>query len=183
MPLELVNRSRGVLLVRREPPQSPLIEKAIPLLRPWVSSNSYDVEALTALGTAYHATQDTRNALSMLDLALSLDPDFEDALRQRVLVSHETGDFEGGIRYSRRLIGRNPHRFDDHARRAHMLGRVGRWSEAIEVARTAAEMRSWNPQIHGWLAEAYRITGQQQLSNWHAELYEKLLAGSRPDER
>jgi tetratricopeptide (TPR) repeat protein len=152
-------------------------------LRPWVSTNSYDVEALTALGTAYHFTQDTPNALSMLDLALSMDPDFEDALRQRVLLGHETGDFESAIRHGRRLIELNPHRFDDHARRAHMLGRVGRWSEAIEAARTAAEMRPWNPQIHGWLAEAYRITGQQQLSNRHAERYAKLQAASRTDER
>jgi hypothetical protein len=174
IPLELVNRSRGVLLVHNSEQDRLLAADAIPLLEPWVSSHSQDAEALAVLGTAYYFSQDTRNALAMLDLSLAIDPNSEYALRQRMNFSHEIGDLEGGIRYGRRLIAINPHHYDYHGRMAHMLGQAGEWSEAIDSALQAVEIRPWSPQIHGWLAEAYRITGQQDLSLQHAEIYKQL---------
>jgi tetratricopeptide (TPR) repeat protein len=185
IPLDLVNRSRGILLVQQseELRIRPLAEQAIPLLTPWVSSHSDDTQALAVLGTAYYFTQDTRNALAMLDLSLAIDPNSEYALRQRMNFSHELGDLEGGIRYGRRLIAINPHHYDYHGRMAHMLGQKGQWSEAIDSALKAAEIRPWSSQIHGWLAEAYEITGQHELSLKHAAIYEELQSPGRSEEQ
>ncbi len=179
IPVELIDRSRGVLLVHQAEEYGPLAQQAIPLLSPWVAANSDDTEALAALGTAYFLAQDTRSAIAMLDLALAIDPNDEYALRQRMFFSHEVGDLEGGLRFGRRLIEVNPHHYDYHGRMAHILGRAGRWDEAIDSALKAAEIRPWSPQIHGWLAEAYRITGQQGLSGKHQTLYEMLQAEDR----
>ena len=183
IPPELVARSRAILLVHQseELRFRLLAEQAIPLLTPWTTSHPDDVEALAALGTAYFFTQDAQTASVVLDQALAIDPDSEYALRQRMFLSHEIDDLEGGVRYGRRLIDLNPHHYDYHGRMAHMLGRAGRWDEAIESARKAVEIRPWSPQIHGWLAEAYRIAGQEELSEQHAELFEKLSAGAPSD--
>lgn len=176
--LELADRARGMLLVHLAENDHPLAAQAIPLLAPWTKMHSDDAEALATLGTAYFLIQDTRNALAMLDMSLGIEPDSEYALRQRMYFSHELGDLENGIRYGRRLIAINPHHYDYHGRMAHMLGQQGRWNDAIHSALQAADIRPWSPQIHGWLAEAYRITDQEELAARHAELYERLRSAA-----
>lgn len=181
IPGELADRSRGMLTVFYAEVHPPLAVEALPLLTPWVVNHPDDADAFAALGTASYFMQDNRRAIESLEKAVQLDPNSEYILRQLMFFNHELGNVEDGIRYGRRLIAINPHHYDYHGRMAHMLGRKGEWVEAIESARKAVEIRPWSPQIHGWLAEAYRITGQEELSEQHAELYEKLSAGAPSD--
>ncbi len=180
LPPELINRATGILFARQaeEGLDRRLPDRAIPLLAAWVTKHQDDPEAMSALGTVYFLAGDKRGALAELQRALARDPDSEFTLRELMYQSHLNGDPENGIRYGRRLIDVNPHHYDYHGRMAHMLGRTSQWDRAIDSALRAVEIQPWNPQIHGWLAEAYQITGQPDLAQRHRELYEKLSGES-----
>lgn len=91
-----------------------------------------------------------------------------------MLLSHDVGDLEKGIRYGQRLIEVNPNQYEYHGRMAHMLGQINQMGLAIEAGKRAAALQPWNYQIQGWLSEAYRLTGQLKLAEKHQKLFEKL---------
>jgi tetratricopeptide (TPR) repeat protein len=173
LPADLVDRARGLSYIREAEADVDrlLADRAIGLLAPWVGRNPSDAEAISALGTAYTLTRDTRMALTALTRALEIDPASEYTLRQLMYLSHDMGDADSGIQYGRRLIQVNPHHAEYHGRLAHMLGQKRQWSSAIDSALEAVQLRPWDARIHGWLAEAYQAVGQTDLARRHQQLH------------
>jgi hypothetical protein len=176
MPADLIDRAKGIFLTGQAESSGDrqMAGQAVELLMPYVRNVPSDISAMEALGTAHMLAYNTAQASLELRKVLETKPDSEYALRQLMFLSHDNDDLNAGIEYGRRLIAVNPWHFEYHGRLAHMLGRSNRLPEAIEAALVAAELQPWNSQIHGWLAEAYRLNDQPELAKKHESMYAKL---------
>lgn len=184
IPADIVDRAQGIFLSRQPETISDRLAatRSIDLLTPWVKRHPDDEDALSALGTLHSLVLDTASAIAAFEQALEAHPNSEQALRGLTYLYHDLGDLENGIRYGRRLVAINPNQFEYHGRLAHMLGRNNQMPAAIASALKAADIEPWNPQIHGWLADAYRLTAQPELAEQHQQLYEKLRPHSAETE-
>jgi Tfp pilus assembly protein PilF len=179
-PAEL-DRARGLLFFihaeRRG--NSILAEDSIPLLENWLKAAPDDQSVAQALGAAYWMNRNMEQAYSTWNNALSLNPNNEEILRRLLTVSHDSGRFEEGIRYARRLVALNPWHYDYYGRLAHMHGRLKQFQEGIKAAERAVELNPAATLMHGWLSEAYPLVGERAKAEKHRAKFEKLKLRSR----
>ena len=62
-----------------------------------------------------------------------------------------------------------------YGRHAHVMGMLGRFPEGIRSAEKAVELDPSLIQVHGWLVEAYRTTGDVEASAKQKEIYDRML--------
>jgi predicted CXXCH cytochrome family protein len=176
LPQEEIDRALGILMARNAKGGSDgfLASRAIPLLQSWLAAHPDDLDVADTLGSAYSIIKDAPAARKVWEDALKYHPDSETLLLHLMVVCHDSQDFEAGIAYGQRLIEINPWHSQHFARLTHMLGQTGRLRDGIETASKAIQLKPWDYQLHGWLADAYEMLGDRPSSDRHLELFRKL---------
>ena len=78
-----------------------------------------------------------------------------DAILDRALQMHQSGDFEGAIRQYQAFLALHPERFDIRSNLGAVYARLGRYQEAIDQYQRALKLDRRNPGIRFNLAVAY----------------------------
>uniref|UniRef100_A0A7C4LRL1 Cytochrome c-552/4 domain-containing protein n=1 Tax=Schlesneria paludicola TaxID=360056 RepID=A0A7C4LRL1_9PLAN len=181
VPSEELERAWGIVLARhaeqnrsREHAQA-----AIGKLQKWFAAAPEDGAVAEALGLAYLHNLETSAALDTWKKALEHHPANEDLLRRLVFLYHDLDMSAEGIEYAQRLVAVNPWQHEHLARYAHMLGKLGRFDEAIPIALQALDINPLAASIHGWLADAYALKGDVENSRKHRQQFQKLTSRRR----
>lgn len=181
VPPEELDRAWGIVLARNaeHSRDRQLAMKAIEKLQPWFAAAPEDGAVAEALGLAYVHNLDTSAAIETWRKALELDPYNEDVLRRLVFLYHDLDMNQEGLEYAQRLVAINPWQHEHLARCAHMLGKLGRFDEAIPLALQALEVNPLAASVHGWLADVYSLKGDRESSRKHRLQFEKLTSRRR----
>lgn len=141
-----------------------------------VSDSPYSAASRKSLADQYAARNDFGNALIYYDKALSIDPNFPDALIKKALIYGEQGRSEEAIRLGTRAEGLKPK--DPQIR--FMLGDVyrlaGDMGQAAEKWRKAIELYPDYAEAYNNLGGYYLVEGDYAKA---IEMYEKSL-GANP---
>ncbi len=138
-----------------------------------------DPRVLVALAQVCRIRLNALDAERYCRRALEVQPNNETALEELVMLYHETERWEEGVTRADRLLRLDPTNYNVWGRKAHMLGNLDRLPEGIAAARRAIELQPLESQIHDWLAEAYRVSGEAELSRKHRELHRATLPRQR----
>ncbi len=171
-----VRRARGIVMLRfaEEEQNAFLASRAVVLLEASLDAADDDIPVLEALGAAYWLQGRPYEAKRLWKRALRLDPDHESVLERLALLCHETEEYQAGVGYLDRLFAVNRWRSDLYGRQTHMLGKLENFQRGIESARRGIELNPSLSRLHGWLVDAYEMTGQPDLSRRHRRQYQKL---------
>lgn len=145
-------------------------EDALKLLLPVLKAAPDDVKSLHAAGRACQNLGLFDDARQHWNRALELQPKYEPVLADFYAMEHRTGNLPAGLKLVDRLIAINPWRSDFYGSKAHMLGQMRQYERGIESAKKALELNPTMPNVHGWLAETYRILGKEKESRYHDKL-------------
>ena len=172
-----VERARGLLLAARAKSGSnALAQEAIRRLRPWFDAAPDDLEVAENLASMYVIVKDNFSAYGVWKQAVDLNPDSEQALRGLMVLCHDNERLQEGVEYAQRLTALNPWNHNYFARLAHMLGQLGRLEEGIQAAERAIELNPTDVIVHGWLSDAYGLTGNAAEATQHRQMLDKLLS-------
>lgn len=181
VPPAVLDRALGIFLAEQaasggSPQQA---QEAIELLSQAVRDDDRDVEAHYLLGCAYLRLQRRQRALQEWEKVLALQPTHEDALEQMAIDAHETKDYPRARHYYEQLIQVNPHRSHYYGRFAHVLGKLGDLPGSIAAAEKCLELNPSLVQSHVWLAEAYRLAGNLERAEFHANRVKQFRSETR----
>jgi predicted CXXCH cytochrome family protein len=171
-----MTRARGIMLSRRAQHTSDevLAREAVDTLEQTRPRVADDLDALAALAGAYRTLGHTQAAEEAWKQVLALDSRHEDALAGLAFLYHDAGAYDLALAYMDRLLELTRWDPECFGRKAHMLGQLQRYPEAIEAAKQALELNPADARVHGWLSEVYKSLGEKAKSDAHAELLKRL---------
>jgi Flp pilus assembly protein TadD len=147
---------------------------ALQRLRRVLKAAPDDVDSLRAAGTAALTLGLRDEARKHWTRALGLEPKNEPVLVDLVALEHNAGNLQSGLAYVDRLIAINPWRADFYGRKAHMLGQQRQFERGVKVAKKALELNPSLSNVHAWLAETYRLLGNDKESRYHDKMRKRL---------
>lgn len=151
----------------------------VDVLRAIVEIAPDDRESWFSLGVALALARDPPGARAAWERALEIEPRDELALDALVGQCQSQGDRAGSLVYLDRLLAVNPWIASNHARRATMLGELGRVPEAIEAAEKALELDPTDTSTRRWLSLVYEREGRVEESRRHASFSRRLAEALR----
>lgn len=147
---------------------------AASLLRSILEVAPNDAETLEAFGVTQALQGRATDARKTWQAALATNPHRESLLVRLAFVCHDLGDLVAAADYFDRLLKLNPWHAAFHGRQAHILGLLGKLDAAILEAERAVELDPTLSQAHDWLAKAYELRQQRDLSEQHRNQARKL---------
>lgn len=170
-------RSRGMALARlmERGTMTDSASQAERLLRQARVSHPNDSDLLECLGSVLALQDRSFEAAAVWKQGLRHDPDNEALLYRLAQLAHDSGGFEEAAEYLARFLKINPWHAGMYGRHAHVMGMLGRFPEGIRSAEKALELDPSLIQVHGWLIEAYRTTGNVEASAKQKQLYDRML--------
>jgi hypothetical protein len=145
------------------------------LLRQARSSFVRDPVLLECLGSALTQQNRTFEAAAVWKQGLQHDPENEALLYRLAQLKHDNGAFEEAAGYLERFLKINPWHAGMYGRHAHVMGMLRRYPEGILSAERAIELDPSLVQVHGWLIDAYRMSGQPEGSHKELQIYNRLI--------
>jgi protein O-GlcNAc transferase len=122
-----------------------------------------DVRTLGNLGEWHLARSDFAQALSWLDPALAIDPDYYEARVNRVAALIELRQFEQAHREAERLVQSFPNRPEPYGNMGNVLFSEGKLKESVEQYKKALEIRPDYAEAHFSLIVLQGFSGHQEL--------------------
>ena len=170
-------RSRGMALARllERGTLADSASQAERLLRQARISHANDADLLECLGSVLALQDRSFEAVAVWKQGLRHDPDNEALLYRLSQLAHDNGGFKEAAEYLARFLKINPWHAGMYGRHAHVMGILGRFPEGIRSAEKALELDPSLIQVHGWLVEAYRTTGDAEASAKQKEIYDRML--------
>jgi len=170
-------RSRGMALARllERGTIADSASQAERLLRQARVSHANDADLLECLGSVLALQDRSFEAVAVWKQGLRHDPDNEALLYRLSQLIHDNGGFKEAAEYLARFLKINPWHAGMYGRHAHVMGMPGRFPEGIRSAEKALELDPSLIQVHGWLVEAYRTTGDVEASAKQKEIYDRML--------
>ncbi|HYC54512.1 MAG TPA: tetratricopeptide repeat protein [Candidatus Binatia bacterium] len=107
-----------------------------------------EVEELFFEGSDLHGEGRHEEALERFERALSLDPDYKDALLGKAMVHLARNEFDAAIECAKRIIELDPEDVLAYTNLSVFYQRAGRIPEAEEAA-AKAKVLDWKRQIQG----------------------------------
>ena len=154
--------------------------KAEQLLRQARSSFASDSMLLEWLGTALTQQGRSFEAAAVWRQGLQHDPQNEALLYRLAQLTHDNGDHKEAAGYLERFLKINPWHAGMYGRHAHVMGMLGRYPEGIRSAEKSLELDPSLVQVHGWLIDAYRMSGQSEASVKQTQIYHRLIECTQP---
>jgi len=154
--------------------------KAEQLLRQARRSFPRDSDLLECLGTALTRQNRLFEAAAVWKQGLQHDPQNEALLYRLAQLTHDNGALEEAAGYLERFVKINPWHAGMFGRHAHVMGMLGRYPEGILSAEKAIELDPSLVQVHGWLIDAYRMSGQSEASLKEMQIYNRLIEHTPP---
>lgn len=122
-----------------------------------------DVRTLSNLGEWYLARNSFEQALTWLDAALVLNPDYYEARVNHVAALIELRQFERARSEAVSLVRDYPHRPEPFGNLGNVLLSEGKHKEAVEQYKKALEIRPDYAEAHFILAALLGFSGEQEL--------------------
>ena len=154
--------------------------KAEQLLRQARSSFASDPDLLECLGTALTQQGRSFEAAAVWRQGLQHDPQNEALLYRLAQLTHDNGDHKEAARYLERFLKINPWHAGMYGRHAHVMGMLGRYPEGIQSAEKSLALDPSLVQVHGWLIDAYRMSGQSEACLKQTQIYYRLIECTQP---
>lgn len=176
LPTAEVIRARGILMSQfaQRDQDRLLAAAAVQTLESVASDFPNDEPHQVALGFAHTVENRPQRAREIWEQVVRINPRSEDGWRGIGMQAHDAGDLNIALDAFRRVLALNPHDRIAIGRSIHVLGMLRRFDEGIALAKTAIEMFPADPQLHQWLAEAYRSVGQNSNAEHHFRLSQAL---------
>ncbi len=160
-------------------------EEAIAALKKWVSRDPKVADAHFFLGVALIAAGKPKEAIPMLDKALSLNPDGPGSYAGNLAVARAgTGQTEGAITTMREVFNRNPKDADYCRYLSMVLTFGGKHEEALSMAKKAIALKPTpDAFFYETLGRAYCMMGEYKdaiaalkkaISLWPEYVYEHI---------
>ena len=132
------------------------------------------------LGTALTQQGRSFEAAAVWRQGLQHDPQNEALLHRLAQLTHDNEDHKKAAGYLERFLKINPWHAGMYGRHAHVMGMLGRYPEGIRSAEKSLELDPSLVQVHGWLIDAYRMSGQSEASLKQTQIYHRLIECTQP---
>ncbi len=135
------------------------------------------------LGRAYNALFEFEKAEKQFRRAIEMDPDYLEARATFGGMLLDTGGFDEAIRQLNAVVQRDAGHALGHSLLAQAFRMKDLYPQSIESARQAIRLNPRNPEVHFFLADSLRLSGQHQeaqkeyLEYLRLSDYESKLAG------
>ncbi|MBI5763117.1 MAG: protein kinase [Planctomycetes bacterium] len=133
-------------------------QKANELLGESVKFNREDFRVLINTANAYvsrfrdtHKSRDAEEAISLLDQAVTIDPNRPEPYNFRAIILREQGKFEEAISTLRNGIALDRNYYPNHVTLSTTLLRLGRWSEARQALVDSTSLSLTDGDDRPWL--------------------------------
>lgn len=169
-------RAWGLLLAgqaeRQQDPQkaAAALERLAPLLEVFPQ----DADLMDAVGNSHYVRGKSDQAVKFWQQALTVDPTRQSTIEALLIAAHAEQRYESAIQWAEAFLELNSWQSDIYGRKAHVLGQQGKMDAAIEAAKQGLELHPGSLPLHGWLAEVYKLRGQDDLHRHHAQLLKRL---------
>lgn len=176
LPQLTVRRARGLWLAERaEQKTNPVFaEQALALLAEVAKELPDDPDVLEAQGTASAVAGRLDESIVFWERALVLEPKRELTLRTMALSLQNTNRGAAALPYFKRYLEVQPWNASMWGRYSLLQGQAGQWKDALETARKSEAIDPSQPRVYQWLSQVYKQLGDEQQSQHHAELFERI---------
>ena len=141
-----------------------------------------DPEVLAGLGTVSAMLDDPQGAEKYWLKALAAHPDDEKVTQQLAQFYHWRKNSAQANLYLKKSLAQNSWNVELWGRYAQVLADSGDWASALEAAEKGLEIDPSFIPLHSWLANAYRLRGDQAKSDRHRAIRDR-LSMDRPRQR
>jgi adenylate cyclase len=127
------------------------------------------------MALVYRESKDHKNAITMAERAVELDPNYADAFVALASVLCYGGRGTEGLNLMARAIRLNPHHpsnYPFHEGQCHFVR--ASYDEAIEALSRGVDKSPDSQRIHLWLAASYALSGNQGDAEWEADIVQIL---------
>lgn len=118
--------------------------------------------------------RDTRAALRNFDKALSLDPTYVDAWIRKGVTLLDTGEDYQAHTCFNTAVKLSPRSFKAYYNRGKCQIQLRNYNEAVADLLKASAIKPRHASAHEYLAEAYHLLGEEELSLRHLDIAEEL---------
>jgi predicted Zn-dependent protease len=175
-----IRRAKGLLMARYSVDQNDgaLATLATSHLEELQKQGLNDTLVENALGNVYLLLNRLEVAEKHWKRALELDPNNEAALRSLAIAMHDAGRDEEADLYMRKYKKGNQWDRVIIGRHIHLLGRLGRQSEAFAEGETALEKYPFDRLLREWMANACLANQRKTEAQTHKAIAERLTPGN-----
>jgi predicted CXXCH cytochrome family protein len=175
-----IRRAKGLLMAQYSVDQNDgaLATLATSHLEELQRQGLNDTLVENALGNVYLLLNRLEVAEKHWKRALELDPNNEAALRSLAIAMHDAGRDEEADLYMRKYKKGNQWDRVIIGRHIHLLGRLGRQSEAFAEGETALEKYPFDRLLREWMANACLANQRKTEAQTHKAIAERLTPGN-----
>lgn len=119
-------------------------EKALIDLKQLYLMDSLDVQVLTSLGVIYRRLQDDKTAMKYYNIAISINPEYSDAIHKRALIYRDSNQLDKAVQEISRAIEISPKAGTFYVSRGLIYRKMNKTDQALADLSTAIELEPDN---------------------------------------